>query len=160
MDGSGDAQAALENAASWGIESFVLGVADPADAHAVATLNAMAVAGWEQQAGAATSYYDATIGVPALEGALSGLHQPYNCATTIIPIPVGAPPGGPFIVTITQGNVSQTVPYDPTGTSGWSYSDSNQNGIILDGPFCSALDALGETIVDVQFDCPHLGNLQ
>jgi hypothetical protein len=153
MDDSGDAQAAMENAASWGIESFVLGVADPADTHAVATLNAMAIAGWEQQVGAATSYFDATTGVPALERALSGLHQRYNCATTIIPIPVGAPPGGPFTVTITQGGEAQVVPYDPTGTTGWSYSDSNQNGIILDGPFCSALDALGETIVDVRFDC-------
>jgi hypothetical protein len=150
VDDSTGAENAIAAAAQQGIPTFVLGVADPADAQGIATLNAMATTGQEQQTGAATAYYDATSGVAALEAALSQTHMLNACT---IAAPTGAPPASTLTVSITRGGQTQVVPYDPTRTVGWDYGDSTHTTITLSGTTCADLGSLGGTDIELKFNC-------
>jgi hypothetical protein len=60
-------------------------------------------------------------------------------------------------VSISHDDDMTPVPYDPTGTSGWNYTDSTETGVSLSGAYCSQLGAGGQTTVELTWDCGSRG---
>jgi hypothetical protein len=153
MDDTTRAVGEIQAAAAAGFPTLVLGVADSNNAQAVATLNAMANAGLLPQVGANTAYYDANAssGIAALNQAIAALvGETPNCT---IAVPDGQPSGSALSVTIDHGYETTLVPYDPTGASGWNYTDSTHNLVILSGAYCNQLGIVGQTTVELTFNC-------
>ncbi len=153
MDDLSGAEAAIGGAAAEGIPTFVLGAADSANGLAGPRLNALAAAGHLPQIGGATSYYDALTvsGVDALEQALYGWNRQAPDCT--LAAPSGAPAGSTLGVTIIHDNGLRYIPYDPTGTSGWNYTDATHDAITLSGEYCNEFGEVGKTDIELQYDC-------
>ena len=153
MDDLSGAEAAIAEAAAEGIPTFVLGAADSGNGLAVPRLNELAVAGYLPQLGGATTYYDALTasGGDALEQALYGWNRQAPDCT--LAAPSGAPAGSTLTVTIIHHNGLRYIPYDPTGTSGWSYTDATHGAITLSGEYCSEFGQVGKTDIELQYNC-------
>lgn len=153
VDDSARAEGEISAAYYAGFPTLVLGVADPNNAQEIANLNTMANAGAMPQVGADTAYYQAgsSAGITALEQAIAALVGPGPGCT--FSAPSGGPPCAALSVTLAQGASRTPVPYDPTGTSGWNYTDSTATVVSLDGSYCSQLGAAAQTIVELTWDC-------
>ena len=153
MDDLSGADAAIAGAAAEGIPTFVLGAADSANGLAAPRLNGLAFRGYLPQIGGASTYYDAlsVSGVTALQEALYGWNrQPLDCT---LAVPGGAPAGSTLSVTIIHDNGLRDVPFDPTGASGWAYTDATHDAITLSGEYCSEFGEVGKTDIELQYDC-------
>jgi len=157
MDDTSRAEGEISAAFYAGFPTLVLGVADPNNAQEIANLNTMANAGAMPQVGADTAYYDAgsSAGIAALDQAISAMvHQAPACTFVA---PSGGPPGASLSVSINHDDDITSVPYDPTGTSGWNYTDSTETVVSLSGAYCSQLGAVGQTTVELTWDCGSRG---
>jgi hypothetical protein len=156
-DDAARAEGEISAAFYAGFPTLVLGVADPNNAQAIANLNTMANAGALPQVGADTAYYDAgsSAGIAALDQAISAMVGPAPACT--FSVPTGGPPGAALSVAIEHGYERTVVPYDPTGASGWTYTDSTATVISLSGVYCSQLGAAGQTTVELTWNCGSRG---
>ena len=144
-DDSAGAEKAVANAAAAGISTFVVGIGTTGGAQA--TLNAMAVAGKQSQAGA-TSYYPVT-SQAALETVLKSVTgQIVSCS-----YPLATAPASPDLVDIEENGM--TIPRDKTHTNGWDFGPGNLS-INFYGSACSNLQNGSVTNVGAVYGCPPI----
>jgi Mg-chelatase subunit ChlD len=121
-------------AASEGIPTYVIGIADANDSIFSGVLNAMAQAGGRPLTGEATSYYPAR-SQSDLESALTTIRDQVGACTyltTSVPDSSGS-------ISLTLDGV--VIPYDPTGKTGWSWADESNGQILLFGSTCLSVAA-------------------
>ena len=129
-------------AATQGFTTFVIGIGNVTTAQN--TLNQFAINGGEPQTGGATSYYAAT-DEASLEAALSTIVGMVASCTIPLPARRRARPTSPSRST-PSGNTDQ----GPAGPdNGWSYTDTTQTTIQLNGMYCDGVK--NGTYSDVQF---------
>ena len=141
------ATTAIGNAKTQGFPVFVVGIGNVATA--TTTLNAMANAGGEAQAGA-TSYYAVT-DTASLETALTKIVGMVSSCT----ISLQNVPGGQWTIAIWATDSSgKTIQIPNSISDGWDYTDTSKSSITLVGPTCDNLKS-GEYI-DLKFvyTCP------
>ncbi|MGH7282302.1 MAG: vWA domain-containing protein [Polyangiaceae bacterium] len=127
-------EAAISTYTSQGIPTYVIGIESTADAQFESVLSAMAIAGGRPQAGP-TPYYEARSSAD-LNAAVSSIRDSVaSCTylTTSVPDTDGS-----IIVTLD----GVTLPFDPTHTNGWDWSDKANGEILLSGAACT--QAAGE----------------
>ena len=137
------AEGAVMMAAMQGFQTFVVGIGNVTSA--VNTLNQMAINGGQAQTGASTSYYAAT-DEAALEAALMAIVGKVASCT----IPLTGVPAGQTNVAVSVDDASgqaTKVPNDPT--NGWTYTDSTDTKIQLNGTYCDGVK--NGTYSNVQF---------
>jgi hypothetical protein len=120
--------------AGMGLPTHVIGIGDDTDAQFVGVLDEMALAGGRPLTGGAHSYYAAS-SPGDLQAALVAIRDQVGaCAflTTSVPTQMGT------IVVTANGAI---VPFDPSGTNGWTWGDEANGEILLHGAACNA--ALG-----------------
>jgi hypothetical protein len=133
--------------AAQGIPTYVIGIANSGDGVFSSVLDAMAVAGGRPLTSGSTSYYPA-LSQSDLETAISTIRDQVGACTyltTSVPSASG---------TITLTFDGQTLPYDPGGTSGWSWSSESNGEILLLGATCAAVagSATGTLVANVTCD--------
>ncbi|HEY6475208.1 MAG TPA: hypothetical protein VI456_01430 [Polyangia bacterium] len=152
VDDTARAVGEIQAAAAAGFPTLVLGVAASNNAQAAANLNAMANAGLLPQVGANTAYYDANVSsrIAALNQAIAALVGETPDGT--IAVPDGQPSGNALSVTIDHGYETMLVPYDPRRVR-MDHTDSTHNLVILSGAYCNQLGIVGQTTVELTFNC-------
>jgi hypothetical protein len=132
--------------ASEGLPTYVIGIQDAADTEFTQVLNAMAVAGGRPQTGASTSYYAASSGADLDTALVTIRNQVGGCTFLTTSVP-----GSQGTITVTlDGTV---LPYDPTGKTGWSWSDESNGQIVLAGSTCAAAVGGSGTTLVAQVGC-------
>jgi von Willebrand factor type A domain len=124
--------AQIATVAAQGIPTYVIGIANAGDGVFSSVLDAMAVAGGRPLTGGSTSYYPA-LSQSDLETAISTIRDQVGACTyltTSVPSASGS-------ITLTFNG--QTLPYDPSGASGWSWSSKSNGEILLLGSTCATV---------------------
>jgi hypothetical protein len=137
------AEAAVAMAVMQGYQVFVIGIGNVSTA--VSTLNQLAINGGQPQTGAATSYYAAT-DEASLEASLNkivGLVA--SCTIKLTGVPSNLT--NVAVSVDTSAGTPTKVPQD--ATNGWTYTDSTDTAIQLNGSYCDAVK--GGTYTNVQF---------
>jgi hypothetical protein len=144
-DDSAGAIAEVMAAANAGINTFVVGIGTTTGA--VSTLNSMATAGKEPQAGT-PSYYPVT-SQAALEKSLSSIATGLVSCTYQLQMP----PANPDLVEIDGNGVK--IPRDPTHMNGWDFGPGNMS-IIFYGQACDNLQKGVTTSISAVYGCPPI----
>ena len=144
-DDAAGAEKAITAAATAGISTFVVGIGTTGGAQT--TLNAMAVAGKQAQAGA-TSYYPVT-SQAALETVLKNVTgQIVSCSYAL-----QTAPANPDLVDIQEDGM--TIPRDQTHTNGWDFGPGDLS-INFYGAACSNLQNGSVSNVGAVYGCPPI----
>jgi hypothetical protein len=122
--------AQIASVAAQGIPTYVIGIASAGDGVFSTVLDEMAVAGGRPLTGGATSYYPA-LSEADLETAVSTIRDQVGACTYLT---TSVPSASGSIALTFDG---MTVPYDPDGGSGWSWSSKSNGEILLLGATCS-----------------------
>ncbi len=143
-----DAQAAVTNAASLGIPTFVLGLPSSSDAAATAALNQLALNGGQPLTSGPNAFYTPSDDLGGTLGA--NVSEATACA---VPLSVPVGPGTTLAVAVSTSDGLQTlVPQDPQ--NGWTFLDSSETTIELNGTYCLTLKQGGYTGVTIDYLCP------
>jgi hypothetical protein len=144
-DDSANAEKAVADAAAAGISTFVVGIGTTGGAQA--TLNKMAIAGKQAQAGA-VSYYPVT-SQAALETVLQNVTgQIVSCS-----YPLTQAPANPDLVGIEEDGA--TIPRDTTHTNGWDFGPGDLS-INFYGAACANLQNGSVSNVGAVYGCPPI----
>ena len=144
--GTADSDAATAVAVAAGIPTFVVGIAPTFDTTATGALNQMAVSGGEPSEGTPNSFLTIDTLGPPFEQTTS-LAIP--CAVPLSPKVMGDTTLA-IDATTSDGQVV-SIPQDPQ--SGWSFTDSTDSAIVLNGSTCvGAMDG-GYTAIDFYYQC-------
>jgi hypothetical protein len=144
-DDAAGAEKAITAAAAAGISTFVVGIGTTGGAQT--TLNAMAVAGKQAQAGA-TSYYPVT-SQAALESVLKSVTgQIVSCSYAL-----QTAPANPDLVEIQEDGA--TIPRDKSHMNGWDFGP-NDLSINFYGTACSNLQNGSVSNVAASYGCPPI----
>ena len=127
-------EAAISTYASQGIPTYVIGIESEADAQFESVLDAMAIAGGRPQPGP-IPYYQARSSADLNAAVTSIRNSVASCTYLTTSVPDS---GGSIIVTLD----GVTLPFDPTHTNGWDWSDKANGEILLSGSACT--QAAGE----------------
>jgi len=128
------AETAVANAFAAGFPTFVVGIATTTDAGATNALNAMAVAGGEPQANAATQYYAVTDSASLVTALNSILGIVASCKVSL----AGAPSNLDNVAVSAQDPTGARVEIMQDPTNGWSL-DATKANIVLNGTACDEL---------------------
>ena len=128
------AETAVANAFAAGFPTFVVGIATTTDAGATNALNAMAVAGGEPQANAATQYYAVTDSASLVTALDSILGIVASCKVSL----AGAPSNLDNVAVSAQDPTGARVEIMQDPTNGWSF-DATKANIVLNGTACDEL---------------------
>lgn len=143
-DDSAGAEQAVADARAAGFPTFVVGIGNTM---AEQTLNALAVAGGEAQAGAATSFYQ--VGDTAeLVAALGKILGAIPCTFDLGP-PLNQWYSSDSISVAADG---VAVPHDPRHADGWDFVPGTTE-ISVYGPTCDAITSRAITNVTIAFRC-------
>lgn len=138
--------ATIDGSLKAGIPTYVIGLAS-GDVAYESTLDAMAVAGGRPKVGATHRYYSAN-SEAELEGALVTIREQVAGCTFLST----SVPASDREISVLLGGVS--VPYDPSGASGWRWGDRANGEIVLRGDACAAAVAPGAGPLVVVVGCP------
>ena len=128
------AETAVANAFTAGFPTFVVGIATTTDPGATNALNAMAVAGGEPQANAATQYYAVTDSASLVTALNSILGIATSCKVSL----AGAPSNLDNVAVSAQDPSGARVEIMQDPTNGWSF-DATKANIVLNGTACDNL---------------------
>lgn len=128
-------EAAISTYASQGIPTYVIGIESESDAQFESVLDAMAIAGGRPQSGP-TPYYQARSAADLNAAVTSIRDSVASCTYLTTSVP---DTGGSIVVTLD----GVTLPFDPTHTNGWDWSDKANGEILLSGSACT--QAAGES---------------
>lgn len=128
------AETAVANALTAGFPTFVVGIATTSDPGATAALNAMAVAGGQPQANAATQYYAVTDTASLVTALDAILGMATSCKVSL----AGAPSNLSNVAVSAQDPSGARVEITQDPTNGWSF-DATKANIILNGTACDDL---------------------
>ncbi len=128
------AEMAVANAFTAGFPTFVVGIATTTDVGATNALNAMAVAGGEPQANAATQYYAVTDSASLVTALDSILGIVASCKVSL----AGAPSNLDNVAVSAQDPTGARVEIMQDPTNGWSF-DATKANIVLNGTACDEL---------------------
>ena len=120
----------LRSSLDAGVPTWVIGIESQFRPELTAALDSMARAGGRARTGAATTYFSATSATGLLDAFTAIRDQVAACAFLTESVP--DLDGG---ISVTYG--SQVVPYDPSGVSGWQWTDRNNGELVLRGDFCT-----------------------
>ena len=142
------ATTAIGNAKNQGFPVFVVGIGNVATA--TTTLNAMANAGGEAQAGA-TAYYAVT-DTASLETALTQIVGMVSSCT----ISLQNVPGGQWTIAIWATDSSgKTIQIPNSASDGWAYADTSKSSITLVGPTCNNLKSGAYSNLQFVYTCQN-----
>lgn len=130
------AETAVANAFTAGFPTFVVGIATTSDPGATTALNAMAVAGGEPQANAATQYYAVTDSASLVTALDSILGIVASCKVSL----AGAPSNVNNVAVSAEDPSGARVEIMQDPTNGWSF-DATKANIILNGTACDELQS-------------------
>jgi hypothetical protein len=116
-----------------GIPTYVIGIQSESDTTLVGVLNDMAKAGGRPQQNAATSYY-AVSSRAQLDAALVAIRDQVGACVYLAR---SVPDRDEAMTVMLEG--FGLVPYDPTGKSGWTWSDKTNGELVINGPACAAV---------------------
>jgi len=140
------ATTAISNSLAAGFPVFVVGIGNVSTA--TATLNGMATAGGEAQAGA-TAYYAVT-DTASLEVALTKIVGMVSSCT----ISLENVPSGQWTMAIWATDSSgQVVQLPSSNSDGWAYTNTNKSSIMLVGPTCDSLKNGGYSNIQFVYTC-------
>lgn len=139
------AEKAISDAATTGINTFVIGIA--ADSSDDAVLNQMAVNGKTARAGA-TKYYPITNQTDFQMAVNTIAGQIISCT-----FPLQMAPARPDLVTVSEG--AQSVPHDTTHMNGWDFGPNNMS-IQFYGTWCTMLQSGSASNVQAVYGCPPI----
>jgi von Willebrand factor type A domain len=149
-----DAATAVMGARSAGFRTFVLGIADSSDSTATALLSQLAASGDEQQEGSATAYYTVSDIAASGHGG-APLNSVINTEVgAIVGCTIAVAPPPEFVSLEVGASTSKgavEIPQDPT--NGWTFTDSTDRWISLNGSFCVALMDGTYSDVTVSYGC-------
>ncbi len=134
-DDSLGAESAVVKARMAGVPTFVVGLATSTDATVTATLDQMALNGGEAQAGGTSSYFAVTDGA-SLEAALTAIVG--AVASCTLPL-TNVPPGLTNVAVSATKSSGTTVQIRQDPSDGWTFTDSSEDAIILNGTACANL---------------------
>ncbi|MBX3261153.1 MAG: VWA domain-containing protein [Labilithrix sp.] len=117
-----------------GIPTYVVGIQDADNALMSDVLDAMAVAGGRPKTTGARRYY-AAASEAELELAIVTIRDQVSACTYL----TSSVPSADGTIVVTLDGVS--VPYDPSGASGWRWGDRGNGEILLAGDACGAAAA-------------------
>lgn len=120
----------IANQAAAGLPTYVIGIQDSTDDSLVDVLDAMAVAGGRPQKGLAHRYFAAS-SEAELDAALVAIREQVAVCTFLIT----SVPDASGTISITLDG--ESVPYDETGTNGWTWSNRDNGEIRFVGDACS-----------------------
>jgi len=130
------AEMAVANAFTAGFPTFVVGIATTSDPGATTALNAMAVAGGEPQANAATQYYAVTDSASLVTALDSILGIVASCKVSL----AGAPSNLANVAVSAENPSGARVEITQDPTNGWSF-DATKANIVLNGTACDELQS-------------------
>ena len=148
-DDSLAAEAAVLNARMAGVRTFVVGLATSSDATATATLDQLALNGGEAQAGATSSYFAATDSASLEEALTAIVGAAASCTLPLIDVPVGLTNVAVSATDSSGHNVK--IPQD--SSDGWTFTDSSEVAIILNGAACANLKSGAYTNFQLVYAC-------
>lgn len=125
----------LSTLAASGIPTWIVGLRGNSDALFVDVLNRMADAGGKPQVGGTQRFYSAS-SQQELERALGTIRQQVGTCRYLTP---SVPDVGGSIELQLDGVF---IPYDATGTEGWSWVDANNGELALSGTACTTSEGL------------------
>jgi hypothetical protein len=136
----------IASQAKKGLPTYVIGIEDASDARFASVLDRMAEAGGRPQTGATHKYYSGN-SEAELEAALVTIrNQVGSCTYLTTSVPDAR---GTISVTLDGAN----LPFDPSGTSGWGWSDRNNGEILLAGDACATVAAEPVPALTAQVTC-------
>ena len=125
----------LRSAVDAGVPTYVIGIESAFAPGFALVLERMAVAGGRARADAGTGYYSATTPEGLVEAFRDIRDQVAACSFLTESVPDAD--GG---MSLLYG--SEVVPYDPTGASGWSWTDRRNGELVLRGDICARVIAV------------------
>ena len=148
-DDSLGAEAAVLNARMAGVPTFVVGLATSSDATVTATLDQLALNGGEAQAGGTSSYFAATDSA-SLEQALTAIvGAAASCTLPLVDVPLNLTN---VAVSATDGS-GNNVKIRQDSSDGWTFTDSREVAIVLNGATCANLRSGAYTNFQFVYAC-------
>lgn len=126
----GDVEIDLRVALDAGVPTWVVGIESAFRPELSAALEAMALAGGRPQLDGGTSYFSARSSTGLVDAFAAIRDQVAACSFLTESVP--DLDGG---ITVTYG--AQQVPHDPSGVSGWLWTDRNNGELVLRGDYCA-----------------------
>ncbi len=136
----------LTTLAASGIPSWIVGLRGANDSLFVDVLNRMADAGGRPQVGAAQRFYSAS-SQQELESAFATIRQQVGRCRYLTP---SVPDLGGTIELHLDGTF---LPYDATMTSGWTWVDTGNGELVLNGDACTLSETLPLEALEVVVNC-------
>ncbi|MFO0755319.1 MAG: hypothetical protein U0359_02435 [Byssovorax sp.] len=129
-----------------GLPTYVIGIQDEGDDTLTDVLDAMADAGGRPKLTGGSRYYAARSEGELTEALAVIRDQVGACVFLTSSVP---DTNGSIEVTLNGG----TLPFDPTGAEGWSWSDQENGEMVLHGKACMAAIAAGGAGLQAQVAC-------
>jgi hypothetical protein len=148
-DDSLGAEAAVLNARTAGVRTFVVGLATSSDATVTATLDQLALNGGEAQSGATSSYFAVTDSASLEEALTAIVGTAASCTLPLIDVPAGLTNVAVSATDSSGHNVA--IPQD--SSEGWTFTDSSEVAIVLNGPACANLRSGAYTNFQLVYAC-------
>jgi hypothetical protein len=136
--------ATISGLAQKGLPTYVLGIQSSANPQFIQVLNDMAVAGGRPRSGTGDKFYSANSDAELQSALVSIRDQVGDCGYLLS----GVPPIGDVTVSL-DGVV---IPFDLSGTDGWTWVDKANGEIAIVGTSCQMVSSTVK--VDVQLVCP------
>jgi len=146
-DDSAAAIQAVTDARQLGIPTFVIGIA-MAGQPAEAVLSAMAVAGGYARVTSSPAYYPVTSAGELYSTMDTASSVKRDCVFSVPPPPTGS--RRPDIGVRVNG---KNVPFDPSHTNGWDFTNASWTSVQVYGPACDEYLAAETTRVSIDFYC-------
>lgn len=119
--------------ADAGLPTYVIGIQSETDQILIRVLNEMAVAGARPQRDAGTSYYGVS-SKAQLEAALVSIRNQVGACSFL----ARSVPDRDEAMTVTLAGFG-TIPFDPAGKSGWTWSDKTNGELVISGSACDEI---------------------
>lgn len=120
----------LRNALDGGVPTWVVGIESAFRPELRTALETMAIAGGRPRVDAGTAFFPATSATGLVDAFRAISDQVGACSFLTESVP--DLDGG---ISVTYG--AQVVPYDPSGVSGWLWTDRNNGELVLRGDYCT-----------------------
>ncbi len=133
-----------------GLPTYVIGLQDTGNASFVSVLDAMAKAGGRPQLGGAHQYYSAN-SEAELTAALVTIRDQVGACTFL----TSSVPDARGTIEVTLNGV--VIPYDPTATNGWAWTNEPNGEIAFYGAACAAATSVGTRALDAIITCGDAG---
>jgi hypothetical protein len=120
----------LRMALDAGVPTWVVGIESSSQPDLTTALDAMARAGGRARIGTSTAYFSATSATGVVDAFTAIRDQVAACSFLSESVP--NLDGG---ISVTYG--TEVVPFDPSGVSGWMWTDRNNGELVLRGSYCT-----------------------